>query len=140
MPNFDHDHPKNFNFSESASSSEKSAQFIVAIQQILESHDLRVATLTFDHANPTISYQLLAIAIKKSVYYINCFMRYSQFQSSVTRVTTPIFDQTQPNIFLSTLNFLYQHAKKQAISSVCSRDILDIKILQSDCQDFFSLI
>ena len=54
--------------------------FIVAIQQILESHDLEVATPTFDHVNPTISYQLLAITIKKSIYTIGSFMRYSMEQ------------------------------------------------------------
>ena len=40
--------------------------FTVAIQQILESHDLKVATPLFDHAKPTITYQLLAIIIKKN--------------------------------------------------------------------------
>ena len=40
--------------------------FTVAIQQILESHDLKVATPLFDHAKPTITYQLLAITIKKN--------------------------------------------------------------------------
>ena len=54
--------------------------FITAIQQILESHDLKIATPTFNHANPTISYQLLAITIKKSIYAIGFFMTYSMEQ------------------------------------------------------------
>ena len=56
-------------------------------------------------------------------------MKYSQFKSPVTRVATPIFDHMHPNIFLSTLNFWYE------LSSLRSRDIFDIKILQSDWQD-----
>ena len=113
--------------------------FIIAIQQMLECHDLKLATPTFDYANPTISYQLLAITIKKLVYTIGSFMIYSQFKSPVTRMVIPIFDHTQHNIFLSTL-FRYQHAKMQAISSLYSRDIFDIKILQYDWQDRFSPI
>ena len=58
-------------------------------------------------------------------------MRHSQFKSPVTKLVTLIFDHTHPNIFLSTLNFWYQYAKKQVISSLCSRDKLDLKILQS---------
>ena len=64
-------------------------------------------------------------------------MRYSQFKSPVTRLTTPIFDHNHPNNFLSTLNFWYQYAKNQAISSLCSSDIFDLKILQSDWQRLF---
>ena len=106
---------------------------ILAIQQILESHDLKGASATFDHAYPIIiCYSEIVSPCKKSVCFIDSFMRYSQFKSPVTRVATPISDHTHPNIFLSTLNFWYQYAKKQAISSLCSRDIFDLKILQSD--------
>ena len=45
----------------------------------------------------------------------------------VTRVATTISDHTHPNNFLSTLNFWYEHVKKQTISSLCSRDIFDLK-------------
>ena len=61
-------------------------------------------------------------------------MRYSQFKSLETTAVTTIFYQTHPNIFLSTLNFQYQYAKKQAISSLYSRDMVDLKTLQSDWQ------
>ena len=33
--------------------------------------------------------------------------------------------------FLIFVN-LYQHAKNEAVSSICSREIVDLKILQSD--------
>ena len=59
-------------------------------------------------------------------------MGYSQFKSPVTGVTTPIFDHTHPNIFYQLVNFQNQHAKKQTISSLFSRDTFDLKILQSD--------
>ena len=61
-------------------------------------------------------------------------MRYSQFKSPMTSAATPIFDHIHPNIFLSTLNFWCQYTKKQAIASLCSRDIFDLKILLSDWQ------
>ena len=53
-------------------------------------------------------------------------------------VAAPIFDHKHPNIFLPPLNFQYQHAKKQAISSLCSTEIFDLKILQSDWTRPFS--
>ena len=48
-------------------------------------------------------------------------------------MATPIFDHTQVNIFQSTLISLnlHQYAKNQA-SSFCSRDIVNLKVLQSD--------
>ena len=86
---------------------------ILAIQQILESHDLKEASATFDHAYPIIiRYSEIVSACKKSVCSIDLFVRYSQFKSPVTRVATPIFDNSHPNMFPSTLNFWYQYAKK----------------------------
>ena len=45
---------------------------------------------------------------------------------------------TMPNqkIFDQLLVFvnLYQHAKNETVSSICSREIVDLKILQSDWQ------
>ena len=61
---------------------------------------------------------------QKSVDSIDSFMRYSQFKSPVTEVVLPVFDHIHRNIFISTLNFWYHYAKKQAISSLC------FKILQ----------
>ena len=58
---------------------------------------------------------------QKWVYSIDSFMRYSQFKSPVTEVGTPVFHHTHPNIFISTFNFQYHYAKKQAISSLCSK-------------------
>ena len=71
---------------------------------------------------------------QKPVYSINFFVRYNQFYISATRVGTPIYDHVHPNIFQSTVISvnLYQQAKKQTFSSFCSRDSIDLKILQSD--------
>ena len=74
----------------------------------------------FDQANPkiietTFCFLEFAPPCKKSVHSINSFLRYSQFQSPVTRLATPIqkfFDQ-----LLIYMN-LYQHAKNQAISLI----------------------
>ena len=50
--------------------------FILATQQILESHDLKGVTHTFDHAHPIIiSYPEFVSPFKKSVYSIDSFMR-----------------------------------------------------------------
>ena len=49
-------------------------------------------------------------------------------------MATPTFDHAHTNIFQSTFNFyeLDQYAKNQAFSLFCSRDIVDLKIQQSD--------
>ena len=49
-------------------------------------------------------------------------------------MATPIFDHAHTSIFQSTFNFyeLHQYVKNQAFSSFCSRDIVNLKILQSD--------
>ena len=62
----------------------------------------------------TLSFPEFISKHQKSVYYINFFVRYNQFQISVTRVGLPIYDHAHPNIFQSTFNSmnLYQHAKK----------------------------
>ena len=52
----------------------------------------------------------------------------------MTRLAMLIFGHAQPknfDWFLAYVN-LYQHAKTQAISWICSGDIVDKKILQSD--------
>ena len=43
-----------------------------------------------------------APACKKSVHSANLFLRYSQFQSPVTRLATPISDHAPPKKFWST--------------------------------------
>ena len=49
-------------------------------------------------------------------------------------MATLIFDQTNPNNFECTFIFHESELtlKYQALSSICSTDILDLKILQSD--------
>ena len=51
----------------------------------------------------------------------------------LTRLATPIFDQTRPKYFDQVLIFvnLYQHSKDEIVSSMCSREIVDWKILES---------
>ena len=53
----------------------------------------------------------------------------NQFQSSVTRLATPTSDHVHPKIFnfdqlLIYVN-LYQHVKNQAISLICSGNMVD---------------
>ena len=51
---------------------------------------------------------------KKSVHSVYSFLRYNQLQSPMT------------------FKNMYQHAENQAISLICSGDMVDYKILQSD--------
>ena len=49
-------------------------------------------------------------------------------------MATPILDYAHPNISQLSFNFhepVLQHAKNQAFSSICYREIVDLKILQS---------
>ena len=71
---------------------------------------------------------------------------------SLLRVATLIFDHAQPSIFQSTFNFheFVSICKKLGFSLYCSRDIVDLKTLQSDWprafwsisqeQDFYNMI
>ena len=77
-----------------------------------------MATPISDHVHPkiieiTLSFPEFAPACKKSVHSINSFLRYSQFQSPMTRLTTPFFDHVHPKIFDQLLIYvnLYEHAK-----------------------------
>ena len=87
---------------------------------------------TSDHAHPkiieiTFSFPKFAPAWKISFHSIHSFLRYSQFQRPVTRLTMSIFDMSTQKKFDQILIYvnLYQHAKNQAIYMV------DWKILQS---------
>ena len=78
------------------------------------------AIAIFDHVHPkiiesTFSFPEFVLACSKSVYSICSFLKYSQFQSPVTRLVTPIFDHAPPRIFNQFLIFvnLYQNAKNQ---------------------------
>ena len=81
----------------------------------------------FDQAHPKITettfcFPEFAKPCKKSVHSIYSFLRYSQFLSPVTRLAMPI-----PKFFDQLLIYvnLYQHAKNQAISLICSGDMVD---------------
>ena len=82
----------------------------------------------FDHAHPRNIKMEFAPACKKSLHSINSFLRYSQFQSPMTRLVKPIFDHAHSKKFDYLLVYmnLYHHAKNQAISLICSGDIVDI--------------
>ena len=58
----------------------------------------------------------------------------------VTRLAKTICVHTHPNIILSTFNLWYQHAKKWTISSLCSRDIFDLKSWNLIGQNCFGLL
>ena len=63
-----------------------------------------VTTPIFNQAHPeilgiTFSFPEFAPPYKKSVHSINSFLRYSQFQSPVTRLTTPISGHANPKTF-----------------------------------------
>ena len=79
---------------------------ILATHQILESHGLKGASVTFDDAQPIIvSYSKFMSPCTKLVYSIDFFMRYSQFKNPLTRVGTSIFDSAHSNIFYQSLVF-----------------------------------
>ena len=89
----------------------------------------------FDQHHPKIVKVILAFMICMNTSKINLFHSFflgiQPILSPENRVATPIFDHAHP-IFLNQLLFsinLYQHAKNQAFSLFCSRDIVDLKIL-----------
>ena len=51
----------------------------------------------------------------------------------MTKATTPSFAHAHTKTFCSTFNFykLYLHAKNRTILSICSGEIVHLKILQS---------
>ena len=91
------------------------------IQQILGPHEMIIPI--FEQTHPkiietTFGFAEFALACKKSVHSINSFLRYSQFQSPVSRLVTPISDhptQKFHNQLLIYVN-LQQHAKKSCYS------------------------
>ena len=83
-----------------------------------------MATHNFDNILPkiikiTFSFTEFAPACKKLVHSIYSFLKYSHFKSPITTLTWKFFDQ-----LLIYVN-LYQHAKNQAISFICSGDMID---------------
>ena len=99
----------------------------------------QLVTPIFDYTHTemgeiTFSFPQFVPACTKLVHSANSFLRYRQFYSPVTRLYTPISNHPHPKTFDQLLIYmnLYQHAKKQAISLVCSGDMIDQKILQSD--------
>ena len=121
--------------------------FILQIQSILESAT-RLVTRIFDHMHPKhfqapFNLHKFVTACKKTVNSMCSFFNYRQFWSSETRLATPIFDLAQPKKF--TINFLisvnlYHHPENEAVSSTCSGEIIDLKILQSDWLRTFWLV
>ena len=94
----------------------------------------------FDHAHPniiesTFRFPEFIPACKKSVNSIYSFLRYSQF--SVIRLywPHPFLTMLNQTIFNQHLIFenLYRHTKNEAVSSIYSGEVVDLKILESDC-------
>ena len=103
----------------------------------------RLATAIFKHAHPKnfpspFNLREFVPACTKSVNSISSFLRSIQI-SPVTDWTHPILTMPkrktfdQPWIFLN----LFQHAKNEAALSICSGEIVGLKILQSDCLEAF---
>ena len=119
--------------------------FILQIQSIIESCNQISLThfLLFPPKNFQSPFNLSKFvpACKKSVNSTCSFLRYTQFQIPKTRLGTPIFDYAQPKyreIFDELLIFvnLYQQAKNEAVSSICSAELVNLKMLQSREQNF----
>ena len=93
----------------------------------------------FDQAHPkiietTFKFPKFIPTCKKLVYSICSFLRYSQFYGLETKLAAPILDHVQQRNFQSIFNFreFVSKDKKKAVSPIiCSRDRLDLKILQS---------
>ena len=89
--------------------------FILEIKQISDSQDLKAMPI-FDHHHP------------------NRVLRPVRPHPFFTTPTPIFFSQ-----LLISMN-LYEHAKNQTFSLICSRDIVDLKILQPDWSRAFWLI
>ena len=132
-PIFDHAHPKMFwsafNFCDHVLICKKSVHifhlFILQIQSILESHHQTshihfLAMLTHFWTNQLVPSDL-------SWDTVNFRVQRPDWPHSF--LATP--HQKLFNQLLIFVNF-YQHAKNEAVSSIFSREILDLKILQSE--------
>ena len=109
---------------------------IFEIQPNLWSHDLSDHVI-FNHTHQkievTFSFLEFVPACEKSLYSVYSLLRYFNLRVLWQEWLHPIFGN-YTEIFKSTYNFmnLYQQTKNQAISSICSRDIVALKILQFD--------
>ena len=84
------------------------------------------------HAHPkiieiTFGFPEFAPACKISVHSIYSFLRYSQFKSPWPDWPQPFLTMSTQKVFDQLLIYvsLYQHAKNQAISLICSWDMVD---------------
>ena len=79
---------------------------------------------------------------KKSAQFKTLFLEIQPILKSFDKSVIPIFDNAHPKKINELLIFinLYQHAKNLVISSICSRDIADIKMVQSDWLRAFWLL
>ena len=81
----------------------------------------------FYHSDPGVLKVVLTFLQFTSVCNKSAQFIHSFIHSPCDQCATTISDHTQANIFLSTLNFWYQHVKKCRLSSLCSRYIFDLK-------------
>ena len=110
--------------------------FILQILSVLESHHKNGHNhfLTMHNFFNRLLICMNLYQHAKTSYFNLFILEISQFQSPVTRLPEPILDHGQPKNFRSTFNFcqFVSTSKNEAISSICSRKIVDLKILQSD--------
>ena len=92
-----------------------------------------------DHANPkiievTFSFPEFVTVCKKSFYSTISFLRNTDTFQCGDQTGHTDFEQTHTQILNKLLIFVdfFQHAKNQDILSICSGDIVDLKILKSD--------
>ena len=95
---YDVDLTKNYYIKVSMQKISSNHKLIPIIRQILGSHELN------GHAHPriieiTFSFPEFAPACKKSFHFINSFLRYSHFQSPMTKLRTPISDHAHSKNF-----------------------------------------
>ena len=78
-------------------------------------------------------------ACRKSVYSICSFLIYSHFLSLMTKLAATIADNGHPKNFSSTFNCrkFVLPCKNKTISSICSEDMVDLKILEFVCLTVF---
>ena len=107
------------------------------IEHILWSHKLK--GLAYPKIiEATFSFPEFVESCKKSVYSNCSLLRYSQFQSLLTRLTTPIFYLTKTVI--DQILIFFEHistCKKSDYFIDFAGDIVHLKILQSDWQRTF---
>ena len=141
MAIFDYSHPKinesTFSFPEFLPACKKSVYLSIHLLTQFLSPVTRLATTIFDHVYPTIffiSFPFLRICINTQeislfqmfILQIQSILEYRD-QIGLTYILT---NPNKKNFELLVFVNLYQHAKNEVVSSICSGEIVDLKILR----------